>query len=659
MLLGERDGQIWHAYLPDIRPGQLYGYRVYGPYEPERGLRFNPNKVLLDPYAKAVARETRWNDRMFGYAVGDPEADLSYDDRDSAGHAPLAEVIDPAFTWGDDRAPRTPLHRSVIYELHVKGFTKQHPEVPEHLRGSYAGMASAPAIEYLRDLGVTAVELLPVHHHLDDRQLVERGLRNYWGYNTIAFFAPDARYASTGDGIDAVREFKMMVRALHAAGIEVILDVVYNHTGEGNHLGPTISMRGIDNDAYYRLIPHEPRYHMDFTGTGNTLNMREPRVLQLVMDSLRYWVLEMHVDGFRFDLASALARELHEVNQLSAFFQIIAQDPVLSQVKLIAEPWDVGEGGYQVGRFPVQWAEWNGKYRDAVRRYWRGDSDELAEMATRLAGSSDLYETSGRLPFASINFVTAHDGFTLRDLVSYERKHNEANGEHNEDGTDDNLSQNHGVEGETADEAIRARRLQQMRNLIATLMTSQGVPMLLAGDEVGRTQGGNNNGYPQDNEISWHDWALEPWQHDLRRFTRTMIRLRQEQPVLRRRRFLEGRRLGGGSSFDVAWFVEDGTEITDEQWDEGWRRSFALRLGGDAIEEQDEEGRTIVGDTLLILFNSGDAEIEFVLPPYRRGRRWHPMIDTASDTTGRWVRRNVYRLQAHSLAILRLGTRRA
>jgi len=657
VLLPERTGMIWHAYLPDVRPGQLYGYRVYGPYDPEHGARFNPNKVLLGTYAKAVDRETRWNDRMFGYAIGAPEGDLSYDSRDSAGYAPLAEVIDPAFTWGDDRPPATPLHRSVIYEMHVKGFTKLHPDVPEHLRGSYAAMATAPVIDYLRDLGVTAVELLPVHHHIDDRHLVERGLRNYWGYNTIAFFAPDARYASTGDGVDAVREFKMMVRALHAANIEVILDVVYNHTGEGNHMGPTVSMRGVDNEAYYRLVPPEPRYYMDFTGTGNTLNMREPRVLQLVMDSLRYWVLEMRVDGFRFDLASALARELFEVNQLSAFFQIIAQDPVLSQVKLIAEPWDVGEGGYQVGHFPVQWAEWNGKYRDAVRRYWRSDPDQLPEMATRLAGSSDLYETSGRLPFASINFVTAHDGYTLRDLVSYEQKHNEANGENNQDGADDNWSQNHGVEGDTDDERIRARRLQQMRNFIATMMLSQGVPMLLSGDELGRTQGGNNNAYAQDNEISWQDWALEPWQHDLRRFTRSMIGLRQEQPVLRRRRFLEGRRRAAGS-FDVAWFIEDGTEITEEQWSEGWRRCFALRLGGDAIEELDEQGRAIEGDTLLILFNSDEEDIEFTLPPYRRGRRWHAMIDTSNESGARWARRNVYRLRARSIAVLRLGTRR-
>jgi isoamylase len=657
IMLTERHAMVWHAYLPDARPGQLYGYRVHGAYDPEHGHRFNPNKVLLDPYAKALARGTRWNDRMFGYRIGHPDGDLSYDDRDNAGHAPLAEVIDPAFTWGDDRPPRTPLHRSIIYEVHVKGFTQLHPDVPEALRGSYAGIASAPVIEYLRDLGVTAVELMPVHAFLDDRHLVERGLTNYWGYNTIAFFAPDGRYASTGDGVDAVREFKIMVRTLHAAGIEVILDVVYNHTGEGSHMGPTLSLRGIDNASYYRVAPDDPRYYMDFTGTGNTLNLREPRVLQLVMDSLRYWVQEMHVDGFRFDLASALARELYEVNQLAAFFQIIAQDPVLSTVKLIAEPWDVGEGGYQVGQFPVHWAEWNGLYRDTIRRYWRGEVGQIPEMATRLAGSSDLYETSGRLPFASINFVTSHDGFTLRDLVSYEQKHNEANGEDNQDGHSDNISENFGVEGDTDDEAIRTRRVQQVRNFIATLMVSQGVPMLLAGDEIGRTQHGNNNAYAQDNELSWVDWNLEPWQQDLRRFVRTTIRLRKDQPVLRRRRFMEGRR-GRSGSFDVAWYLEDGNEISEEAWAQEWRHCFALRLGGDAIDELDEDGSPIQGDTLLILFNSGEYEVEFTLPSYRRGRRWYPMIDTASDTRGRWVRLNVYRLRPDTMAILRLGTRR-
>jgi isoamylase len=659
--LTERDGMIWHCYLPDARPGQLYGYRVYGPYEPSRGHRFNSNKVLLDPYAKAVARLTSWDDSMFGYSVGDRAEDLSFDASDSAPYAPLGAVIDPAFTWGDDRPPRTRWERTVIYEMHVKGFTKLHPEVPEPLRGSYAALASAPVIEYLRDLGVTAVELMPVHHHIDDRVLVERGLSNYWGYNTIGFFAPDSRYASTGNGFDAVREFKMMVRALHAAGIEVILDVVYNHTAEGNHMGPTISMRGIDNLSYYRTMPDDPRHYMDFTGTGNTLNMQHPRVLQMVMDSLRYWVLEMHVDGFRFDLASALARELYEVNRLSAFFEIIGQDPVLASVKLIAEPWDVGEGGYQVGNFPVGWAEWNGKYRDTVRRYWRGDHGQLGEMATRLAGSSDLYEASGRLPFASINFVTAHDGFTLRDLVSYNQKHNAANGEHNRDGADDNHSMNFGVEGETDDPAVLAARQQQMRNFLATLFVSQGVPMLLAGDEIGRTQHGNNNAYCQDNEISWYDWRLSGWQMDLLRFTRGLIRMRQEQPVLRRRRFFQGRRVLGSDVHDLSWFLPDGALVDDAAWGDAERRCFGLRLAGDAIEEVDPRGMPIVGDTLMILFNSGEDDVEFALPPVRRRQRWHRIVDTAAGTKrdGSWLDAHRYRVRGRSLVLLRSGARKA
>ncbi|MEX2229451.1 MAG: glycogen debranching protein GlgX [Dehalococcoidia bacterium] len=657
--LTERDGQLWHCYLPDARPGQLYGYRVHGPYDPAAGHRFNANKVLVDPYAKAVARTLRWHDSLFGYRIGPDPDDTTFDDRDSAPYAPLGAVVDPAFTWGDDRPPRTRWEQSVIYELHPRGYTKLHPQVPEHLRGSYAGLAAAPVVEYLLDLGVTAVELMPVHHHVEDRLQVGRGLMNYWGYNTLGFFAPDSRYASTRDGSDAVREFKMMVRAFHVAGIEVILDVVYNHTAEGAELGPTLSMRGIDNYSYYRTVPDKPRYYMDFTGTGNTLNLQHPRVLQLVMDSLRYWVLEMRVDGFRFDLASALARELFEVNKLSAFFEIIAQDPVLANVKLIAEPWDLGEGGYQVGKFPVGWAEWNGKYRDGTRRFWRGDAGEVSEFATRVSGSSDLYETSGRLPFASVNFVTAHDGFTLRDLVSYEHKHNEANGEDNRDGTDDHLSWNCGVEGETNEPAVIALRERQMRNFLTTLMVSQGVPMLLAGDEIGRTQRGNNNAYCQDNEVSWVDWRLRPWQRDLQRFTRALIRLRREQPALRRRRFMEGRRVAGSQTQDAAWFREDGLQFEESDWQDEERRAFALRLAGDAIDEPDMRGERIVGDSLLILFNGSAADVPFQLPAGRHRQRWLRVIDTATrGRSGNWLARDRYRVQARSAVVLRAPARK-
>ncbi len=658
--LVELDGGIWHSYLPDARPGQLYGYRVHGPYEPESGQRFNASKVLLDPYAKAVARTTTWNDRMFGYRVGAPEEDLSYSDADSAAFAPLGTVVDPAFTWGEDQPPGTAWEHTVIYELHVKGFTQLHPEVPPPLRGTYAGLSTEPVIEHLKTLGVTAVELMPVHQHVEDRHLVERGLTNYWGYNTLAFFAPESRYATTGQGVDAVREFKVMVRNLHAAGIEVFLDVVYNHTAEGSHLGPTLSLRGIDNLSYYRTVPDTPRYYMDFTGTGNTLNLQHPRVLQLVMDSLRYWVLEMHVDGFRFDLASALARELYEVDRLGSFFDIIGQDPVLADVKLIAEPWDLGEGGYQVGNFPVGWTEWNGKYRDTVRRYWRGDDGQLSEFATRLTGSSDLYEASGRRPFASINFVTAHDGFTLHDLVSYNHKHNEANGEGNRDGTDDNISWNGGVEGETANPAVLALRNQQMRNFLATMLVSQGVPMLVAGDEFARTQRGNNNAYCQDNELSWIDWRLTREQRDLLRFTRALIQLRQEQPTLHRRRFLLGRRTAGSDVHDIAWFLPEGRQFADEDWHDPLRHCFGLRLAGDAIGETGRRGERITGDTLMILFNSGDADQEFQLPIGRRRQRWHRLIDTATSgrRDGSWVDRDRYRVHPRSLVVLRSGSRK-
>src|SRR5579884_2141266 len=541
---------VWHAYLPDMLPDQLYGYRVYGPYEPQKGHRFNHNKIVLDPYALTIGRDLKWDDSLFGYKIGDQAADLSFDTRDNAAFAPLAAVIDPAFTWGDDKPPRTPWHETVIYEVHVKGFSQLLPDMPEKQRGTYAGLASEAALKHLSDLGVTAVELLPVHLHVDDRHLVEQGLSNYWGYNTLGFFAPDIRYTTPHAGLSAVQQFKMMVRALHAAGLEVILDVVYNHTAEGNQMGPTLSMRGVDNASYYRLAP-DPRYYMDFTGCGNTLNMRHPRVLQMIMDSLRYWVTEMRVDGFRFDLASTLARELHEVNQLGAFFDIIHQDPILSRVKLIAEPWDLGPGGYQVGNFPVLWTEWNGKYRDAIRRFWKGDGGTLSEMATRLAGSSDLYQHDGRKPYASINFITCHDGFTLQDLVSYNEKHNEANGENNKDGANDNNSWNCGAEGPTDDPGIKALRERQKRNLMATLLFSAGVPMICGGDELSHTQKGNNNAYCQDNELTWLNWDLNPQQQEFLEFVKLAARIRREHPVFQRRKFFHGRKIRGSDIKDL------------------------------------------------------------------------------------------------------------
>ncbi|MBI3621678.1 MAG: glycogen debranching protein GlgX [Nitrospirae bacterium] len=597
--LTEQTNHIWHIYLPDARPGWLYGYRVYGAYDPAAGCRFNPAKVLVDPYAKLIARQVKWDDAMFAYPVGRKGEDLTKDDRDNAAFAPLAVVVDTAFTWGGDCRLDTPWHRTIIYETHVKGLTTRHPDVPPELRGTYAGLASEPVINHLLNLGVTAVELLPVHHAVDDRHLVQRGLRNYWGYNTLSFFAPDARYASST--MNVVDEFKLMVRTLHEAGIEVILDVVYNHTAEGNHLGPTLSLRGIDNRAYYRLVPNNQRFYMDFTGCGNTLNMLHPQVLQLIMDSLRYWIQEMHIDGFRFDLASALARELHAVDRLGAFFDIIQQDPVISQVKLIAEPWDLGEGGYQVGNFPVLWTEWNGKFRDCIRRFWKGEGRQVAEFATRLAGSSDLYEQGGRRPHASINFVTAHDGFTLNDLVSYNGKHNEANGEDNRDGTDDNISWNGGVEGPTDDPAITALREKQKRNFMATLLLSQGVPMICGGDEIGRTQSGNNNAYCQDNVLSWYHWELTPEQKNFFEFTRHVIGLLKAHPVLSRRTFFHGRHLRGSEIKDIAWFSPTGQEMTDEEWNAEAVRFLGVLLAGDAINELDEDGRVIRGETLLLL----------------------------------------------------------
>jgi isoamylase len=657
LALPEQTDQIWHGYVPGVLPGQLYGYRVHGPHDPAKGHRFNPHKVVLDPYAKAIGRTITWGDEMYGYRVGHPDGDLAFDDRDNAAQCLLAAVIDPAFTWGDDRRPAVPWHETIIYEVHVRGFTIQHPDIPPALRGTYAGLASEPALQHLKRLGVTAVELMPVHHHAYDRQLVERGLTNYWGYNTSAFFAPNIRYAAAATATGSVREFKTLVRNLHAVGLEVILDVVYNHTAEGSHLGPTISLRGIDNQAYYRLAADDPRHYVDYTGCGNTLNMQHPRVLQLIMDSLRYWVLEMRVDGFRFDLASALARELHAVDRLSAFFDIIHQDPVLSQVKLIAEPWDLGEGGYQVGNFPVGWAEWNGKYRDAVRRFWKGEGGVVSELATRLAGSSDLYAQSGRRPYASINFVTAHDGFTLRDLVSYNEKHNEANGENNADGENHNLSWNCGVEGPTDDPAVLALREQQKRNFMLTLLLSQGVPMICGGDELGRTQGGNNNAYCQDNATSWFDWNQDPAKQDYLEFVRSAIRLRRSQPVLRRRRFLQGRAIRGLDVKDISWFKPSGPEMDDEAWSAHFVRTFGVRLSGAELHERDDMGEPITGDTLYIAFNAHHDRVPFVLPRGAPGERWERIVDTAQRGWHRAhrLRDHTYRVAARSVAVFRLA----
>jgi glycogen operon protein len=643
---------VWHCYLPEARPGQLYGYRVHGPYTPAEGQRFNHNKLLLDPYAKQFAGALRWSDAHFAYRVGDADDDLSFDPRDNAADMLKCVVIDAAFTWGDDRPPRTPWHETVIYETHVKGHTQLHPEVTAALRGSYAALGTAPVIDHLKSLGVTAVELMPVHAFIDDRHLIEQGLRNYWGYNSIGFFAPDMRYSNNGN----ISEFKTMVRQLHSNGIEVILDVVYNHTGEGNQLGPTFCFRGIDNAAYYRLMGDDARYYMDYTGCGNTLNMRHPRVLQLIMDSLRYWVQEMHVDGFRFDLASALARELHEVDRLGAFFDIIHQDPVLSQVKLIAEPWDLGEGGYQVGNFPIGWTEWNGKYRDTVRAYWKGDGGLINELAYRLTGSSDLYGPGGRRPYASINFVTAHDGFTLEDLVSYNDKHNDANGEDSRDGHNDNLSWNCGVEGPSNDPAIGALRAQQKRNFIATLLLSQGVPMLLGGDEIGRTQQGNNNGYCQDNELSWLDWQLSEEDRASLAFAQRMLQLRREHPVFRRRSFFQGRHIRGSDVKDIAWFKPDGTEMTDDEWGQSFARCLGVFLAGEGLDDVDLRGRPIRDDNFLLLLNAHHEEIDFTLPALHPDARWEMEVDTARgaglERNGQYDPGVTYPLAGRSLVLL-------
>jgi isoamylase len=621
------DAFVWHAYLPNVGPGQRYGYRVHGPYDPAKGQRFNPRKLLLDPYAKAVDGEVQWNQAVFGYTFGDPD---SRNDDDSAADMMKGVVVNPFFDWAGDRQPKTPYAESFIYEAHVKGQTQLHPDVPEELRGTYSGVAHPAVIDHLQRLGVTAIELMPVHQFVNDSILQDKGLSNYWGYNTVAFLAPHNAYSSTGQRGQQVQEFKAMVRAMHSAGIEVILDVVYNHTAEGNHLGPTLSMRGIDNAAYYHLEDKDPRYYTDYTGTGNSLNVRHPHTLQLIMDSLRYWVLEMHVDGFRFDLASTLAREFYEVDRLATFFELVQQDPVVSQVKLIAEPWDVGPGGYQVGNFPPQWTEWNGKYRDTVRDFWRGEGQSLGEFASRLTGSSDLYEHSGRRPVASINFVTAHDGFTLRDLVSYNQKHHEANGEGNRDGESHNRSWNFGVEGPTDDPAIVALRARQQRNFIATLLLSQGVPMLVHGDELGRTQLGNNNGYAQDSPLTWIDWdAVDV---PLVEFTAALARLRKEHPTFRRSRFFDGHPVKmeeGAPVPDIVWLRPDGSVMQPEDWDTGFGRAIGVFLNGDGIRERDRRGEQISDRHFIVLFNAGDEEESFQLPAPLFSPKWDVLVDTA------------------------------
>ncbi len=634
----ECSGYVWHGYLPGVKLGQLYGYRVHGPFEPDRGERFNPAKLLIDPYARALSGGLKFDSPVFGYSFGDSKEDLSCDSQDDAAGVPKSVVTTSHFDWENDRPPLTFLHDSVLYELHVKGFTASHPEIPPEMRGTFAGLAHPAAIDYLKRLGITAVELMPVHEFVDDKQLLDKGLRNYWGYNTINFFSPAARYSSSGHGGEQIGEFKVMVKALHRAGIEVILDVVYNHTAEGNQMGPTLSFRGIDNTTYYRLLQDNPRYYMDYTGTGNTLNVRHPQVLKLIMDSLRYWVEEMHVDGFRFDLASALARELHEVDRLSAFFDIINQDPVISQVKLIAEPWDVGEGGYQVGKFPPLWAEWNGRYRDVVRRYWKGDDGQLAELGYRLTGSSDLYQRDGRHPTASVNFVTAHDGFTLQDLVSYDQKHNEANGEDNRDGTNDNHSYNYGAEGPTDNKEILETRERQKRNLMLTLLTSQGVPMICGGDEIGRTQEGNNNGYAQDSQLSWYDWDLDDRRRSLLEFTRRLVELRREHPNLHRRKFFqdraispgaEKRQVNGHAEKDITWLRPDGNEMTPEEWTQGWVRCIGLQLNGRTLDDVNGFGEPIRDETYMILLNPHHEPIRFYMPQ-KEGSAWELVLDSAN-----------------------------
>ena len=625
--LPEQTDHVFHGFLPQARPGLLYGYRVYGPYRPLDGHRYNGHKLLLDPYARNIVGALRWHDALFGYRIGHADGDLSFDRRDSAAYMPRCKVLESAFSWGDDRPPNVPWHETVIYEAHVRGFTMRHTDVPEAFRGTYAGLSCSAVVEYLKRLGVTTLELMPVHSFVDDRHLLERGLRNYWGYNTIGYFAPDHRYSASGK----VNEFKAMVRTLHAAGIEVILDVVYNHTAEGNEFGPTLSFRGLDNAAYYRLAPDARRHYQDFTGCGNTLNMQHPRVLQLLTDSLRYWVTEMHVDGFRFDLASALARELYEVDRLGAFFDVLRQDPVLAQVKLIAEPWDLGSGGYQVGNFPVGWTEWNDKYRDTMRAYWKGDGGLIGEFAQRLTGSSDLYNRSSRRPYASINFVAAHDGLTLADVVSYNDKHNQANGEGNRDGHGHNLSWNCGAEGPTDNATVLALRARQQRNFIASLLLSQGVPMLLAGDEFGRSQQGNNNAYCQDNAISWVDWTPSPAQASLLAFTQQLSALRAAHPVFRRRDFFQDRPLMGSQVRDIVWLQPDGSEMSQQAWQQGFARALAVFLSGESLKELDWRGQPVRDDSFLLMFNAAAEGVEFTLPASVVPARGLRLVDTSND----------------------------
>ncbi|QWF71877.1 glycogen debranching protein GlgX [Methylomonas paludis] len=651
--LKERTNLVWHCYLPEARPDLLYGLRVHGPYRPQDGHRFNPHKLLIEPYAKDIVGTPRWSDAHFGYSIGSKNADLSFSRRDNAADMPKCRVIDQTFNWENDRSPDIHWQDMVIYEMHVKGFTMQHPEITPQFRGTYAGLAMDPAIEHLKRLGVTTVELMPVHAFLDDRHLMERGLRNYWGYNSIGFFAPDSRYSASGQ----ISEFKTMVKTLHKAGIEVILDVVYNHTAEGNQLGPTLSFRGLDNASYYRLADEDKRYYKDYTGCGNTLDMQHSCVLQLIMDSLRYWVLDMHVDGFRFDLASALARELHEVNQLGVFFDTIHQDPVLSAIKLIAEPWDFGEGGYQVGNFPLGWAEWNDKYRDSIRAYWKGDGCLLGEMAQRLTGSSDLYERTGRKPHSSINFICAHDGFTLHDLVTYDGKHNEANQEENRDGNDNNLSWNCGVEGETEDAAINALRARQKRNLLATLLLSQGAPMLVAGDEMGRSQQGNNNAYCHDNATSWLNWELRQQDSELLEFTELIISLRKAHPLFRRNYFFQGRPIRGGLVKDIIWLNPDGAEISDEVWNQPFSRCLGVYFAGGKMIETDERGKRLKDDNLLLLLNAHYEDIAFMLPSFEKHHTWEVLLDT-KDAIGtpeipRYQAAQTYPLIGRSLVLLK------
>ncbi|HEX5234611.1 MAG TPA: glycogen debranching protein GlgX [Silvibacterium sp.] len=652
VFLRERTAFSWHGYMPGVQAGQLYGYRVHGPWDPQNGMRFNPAKLLTDPYAQAISGKTDWSAPIFGYRFGGDDADLHRDDRDSAAGVPKCVVVNPYFDWEQDRPLRTPLSDSIIYETHVRGFSIQNPDVPESLRGTYAGLASPASLRHFKRLGVTAVELMPVHHYINDGYLIEKGLSNYWGYNTLSYFAPAGRYCSTGDRGNQVAEFKAMVKALHREGIEVILDVVYNHTAEGNQLGPTLSLRGIDNPTYYRLAPDNPRYYVDYTGTGNTLNVRNPQVLKLIMDSLRYWVLEMHVDGFRFDLAATLARELHDVDRLSGFFDIIHQDPTLADVKLIAEPWDVGEGGYQVGNFPVLWAEWNGKYRDTARRFWKGDEGQLSDFGYRLTGSSDLYQHDGRRPYASINFITAHDGFTLHDLVSYNQKHNEANGENNQDGSDDNNSWNMGAEGPTGDPAIISARERQVRNLLATLILSQGVPMISGGDEIGRTQNGNNNAYCQDNPISWYDWTQTTEKESLLEFTSRLIKLRRRHPNLRRRKFFQDQQIR--NTRDISWYGTDGKELDAGAWESGWRRTLGMMLNGQTLCAVDELGSPIVDKSFLLLFNAHYEVVEFTLPPSPLKKPWKVLLNTGhlDKPFGSLIARKRIKLEGRSLILL-------